>query len=183
MLEEVYANGLGCFPEMSRDRAWLLHELAHARLAMGCNAEAEAEALFEQALGIIKTALGEAHPDYAATLHELARVRQVMGRSVEAEMIYEQALEINKAALGEAHLGTILTLASLAGCRACIGHIDAARGMFESAMARAEALPEGATLWTGRVRLRWAHGLFGASLRKEAETDVTAGRNLPKSAV
>ena len=43
------------------------------------------------------------------------------------------------------------------------------RGMFETALARAEPLSEGATLWSGRVRLNWARGLLGAGLREEAK--------------
>jgi hypothetical protein len=47
---------------------------------MGRNAEAET--LYEQALAISEAALGTAHLDYAATLHALARVRQVMGHNM-----------------------------------------------------------------------------------------------------
>lgn len=138
----------------------------------------EAEALYKQALAIFGTALGSEHLAYARTLHEIAWVRQAMGRHAEAEALYEQALAIEKTALGEAHPHAILGLASLASCRACLGSIDAARDMFESSRARAESLSEGATLWTGRVRLEWAHGLLGAGLREEAGGEARAARDL-----
>jgi len=114
----------------------------------------------------------------AGLLHELARVRQAMGRNTEAEALYEQALKIYKTALGEAHPHAILCLASLGGCRASLGRVDPGRDMFESALARAEALSEGSALWAGRVRLRWARGLLGAGLREEAVGEACRARDL-----
>ncbi len=63
-------------------------------------------------------AIGEAHPDYVTTLHNLAHRRQAMGRKAEAEAPCEQAAAIVKTALGEAHAHAILHLASRAGGRA-----------------------------------------------------------------
>ena len=170
---EIYETALG---EAHPDYATTLHELARVRLAMG--RPSEAEALYEQALEIYRIALGEAHPNNAATLHELARVRLAMGHHADAEALYEQALRITKTALGEAHPHAILCLASLAGCRACVGRVEAARDMFENALAGAESLSEGAALWTGRVRLKWAHGLLSAGLREEAQGQARAARDL-----
>ncbi|MCG6113176.1 MAG: tetratricopeptide repeat protein [Paracoccus sp.] len=159
-----------------QDYADTLDELASVRQAMGRNLEAEA--LFEQALAIKKTAVGEAHPAYATTLYNLADVRRAMGRNAEAEALFKQALEIFKTALSEVHTHAIMCLASLAECRACLGRVGEARDTFGIALEHAEALSEGARLWSGRVRLRWAHGLLGAGLKDEATDEACAARDL-----
>jgi hypothetical protein len=105
-----------------------------------------------------------------------------MGRNAEAETLYEQARAITKTALGEAHPHVILFLASLAGCRACLGLIDEAEQMVARALGLAVGLDEGADLWTGRVRLRWAHGLKGAGRSKEAH-DLLSGVLGPEAAL
>ena len=64
---------------------------------------AEAEPLYRQAMEIRRTALGERHPDYAASLNNLAVLYQAMGRHAEAEPLYQQAMEIRRTALGERH--------------------------------------------------------------------------------
>lgn len=63
----------------------------------------EAEALYEQVLVIQRIKLGAAHLGYFPLLHNLAQVRQAMGRNAEAETLYEKVLGIKRAALGEAH--------------------------------------------------------------------------------
>ena len=96
------------------------------------------------------------------------RVRQAMGRNQEAEALYEQALGIEEAALGRIHPDTILE--SRQSCRVpglsrpCRG----GRGMLESALAQAKSLSEGAKLWIGRVRLKWARELLVEALGPEA---------------
>jgi hypothetical protein len=48
---------------------------------------AEAEPLYQQAMEIRRTALGERHPDYAASLNNLAGLYRAMGRHAEAESL------------------------------------------------------------------------------------------------
>ena len=58
---------------------------------------AKAEPLYRQALEIRKQVLGENHPDYAASLNNLAGLYQPMGDYAKAEPLCRQALEIRKA--------------------------------------------------------------------------------------
>lgn len=58
--------------------------------------------------------LGDAHPDLAVTLKELAGIARQQGSNDEAERLYLQALAINEAMLGTDHPETANTLNSLA---------------------------------------------------------------------
>jgi len=51
----------------------------------------------------ISRSLGEEHPDYATSLHNLAFLYQAMGRCEKAEPLYLRLLEIVRKALGEEH--------------------------------------------------------------------------------
>ncbi len=62
-----------------------------------------AETLHKQSTEIRRTALGEDHPDFAASLNNLALLYESMGRYEEAEPLYKQATEIRRTALGEDH--------------------------------------------------------------------------------
>ncbi len=74
----------------------------------------EAERLYKKALKINREMLGEHHPDYAASLNDLAMVYADMGRHAEAEPLYEEALAIRREALGERHPDYAQTLNNLA---------------------------------------------------------------------
>jgi tetratricopeptide (TPR) repeat protein/CHAT domain-containing protein len=56
-----------------------------------------------EALAIHKEVLGEKHPDYAQSLHNVAFLYDEKGNYAKAEPLYRQALEIRKAVLGEKH--------------------------------------------------------------------------------
>ena len=74
----------------------------------------EAEPLYKQAREIRRTALGERHPDYATSLHNLAVLYDAMGRHAEAEPLMKQAREIRRTALGERHPDYATSLNNLA---------------------------------------------------------------------
>ena len=59
---------------------------------------ARAEPLYRQALEIRKQALGEKHPDYAASLNNLAGLYESMGDYARAEPLYRQTVEVLKTA-------------------------------------------------------------------------------------
>ena len=59
--------------------------------------------LYQQALKASRTAVGENHPDYAASLSNLAGLHQAMGDHAAALPLHRQALEIRRIALGENH--------------------------------------------------------------------------------
>jgi hypothetical protein len=71
--------------------------------------EAEAETLYQRALGIREQAWGGAHPDVAETLSELALLRQQQGRLREACSLAQRARAIRAQTLGEAHPTTLAT--------------------------------------------------------------------------
>jgi tetratricopeptide (TPR) repeat protein len=86
---------------------------------------AEAESLLRQHLaadvrtsevdrGWLLHELGVAHPDYAASQHELARVLERQGKYAEAEGLLRQVLATNEQALGVAHPHYAASLSVLA---------------------------------------------------------------------
>jgi tetratricopeptide (TPR) repeat protein len=74
----------------------------------------EAEPLYRQALEIRQSALGEDHPSYGTSLHNLAGLYESQERYGEAEPLYRQALEIMRSALGEDHPSYATSLGNLA---------------------------------------------------------------------
>src|SRR5215208_344264 len=56
-----------------------------------------------QACDIARQKLGELHPLFANSLHNLGKVYSAMGRHAEAEPLYHQALEIIRTNGGEEH--------------------------------------------------------------------------------
>ena len=55
-----------------------------------------AESIYKQVLEIIKSTLGEEHPDYASALNNLGILYREMGDYKLAEPLYKQALEVRK---------------------------------------------------------------------------------------
>ena len=53
---------------------------------------AEAEPLYLKSMEIRRVALGEQHPDYAASLNNLALLYRAMGRHAEAERLAREGL-------------------------------------------------------------------------------------------
>ncbi len=89
--------------------------------------------------------LGENHPDYAASLHNLGTLFQGMGEYAKAEPMLRQALEIRKNALGENHPDYANSLNSLAALHRDM-EIQAAQ---KAAAARAQSEPLGPVRSTG----------------------------------
>jgi len=79
---------------------------------------AEAEALYQQALEIDRATIGEAHPDYAIDLNNLAGVLSDQGKFAEAEPLYQQAIAILETSLGPDHPNTIKVKANYAAMQA-----------------------------------------------------------------
>ena len=70
----------------------------------------EARILLDEALPILKAALGEGHPAYATGLNNLALVHIDRGEVHTAVQLLTQALEIQRQALGERHPTYLLVL-------------------------------------------------------------------------
>ena len=78
--------------------------------------------------------LGEGHPDYAASLHNLAILYQAMGNYAAAEPLYQQAREIGRVALGEDHPNYATNLNNLAGLFIATGRATRAFPLMEQAV-------------------------------------------------
>jgi CHAT domain-containing protein/tetratricopeptide (TPR) repeat protein len=96
---------------------------------------AKAEPFYEQALAIRKKSLGEAHPDYASSLNNLAVLYESQGHYAKAEPFYEQALAILKKSLGEAHPDYASSLNNLAALYESQGQYAKAEPICEQALA------------------------------------------------
>jgi hypothetical protein len=85
-----------------------------------------AEAMHRRALEILRTALGEAHPNTAASYHNLALVLEAQGKHAEAEPMKRRSLAIFLEALGRGHARTALSYSSLASSLELQGKHDEA---------------------------------------------------------
>ncbi len=98
---------------------------------------ADAESLFRSALAIRQAALGDKHPDVAASLNNLAELLRAQGRYTDAEPFNRRALEIYEAALGSEH-------PHVAGSMYSVAELLRAQGKY----AEAERLSRGAlAIW------------------------------------
>lgn len=75
---------------------------------------AEAESLIRRALAIYEASFGEAHPNVATGLNNLAQLLQNTNRLVEAEPLMRRALAIDEASFGEGHPNVATVLNNLA---------------------------------------------------------------------
>ena len=119
----------------------LLHQTADYLYERG--QYAEAEPLLKRAMEVRREALGERHPDYAASLNDLASLYHAMGRHAEAEPLYHRAMEVRREALGERHPDYAASLNDLAELYRATGRHAEAEPLYQRAMeVRREALGE-----------------------------------------
>ena len=90
--------------------------------------------LYESALKIRTSDLGDRHPDTAMSLNNLAGLYQSMGQYDRALPLYESALEIRKSKLGDRHPDTAINLNNLAALYSSMGQYDRALPLLESAL-------------------------------------------------
>jgi tetratricopeptide (TPR) repeat protein len=81
-----------------------------------------------------KRLLGEAHPDVAASLNNLAGLYDSQGRYEEAEPLYLDALAMKKRLLGEAHPAVATSLNNLAGLYRSQGRYGEAEPLYLKAI-------------------------------------------------
>lgn len=112
----------------------------------------EAELLLRQVLETRRQALGEAHPDFATSLHNLARTLYDEGKLAEAETMAEDALERRLKIYGSEH-------PTIATSRYVLGLILEARGSFSEAQSQQEI-----ALDLRRKRYGTAHPVVAESL-------------------
>ena len=75
---------------------------------------AEALPLAQRAAEIRKRALGEDHPDYAASLNDIGELYRLQGKYAEAEPFHKRSLAIREKALGANHPDVAISLNNLA---------------------------------------------------------------------
>ena len=114
------------------ESGYLLNEIAYYLYERG--QYAEAEPLSSAAMEIHRAALGEQHPDYAASLNNLASLYRAMGRHAEAEPLLVRSLAIRRAALGEQHPDYAASLNNLASLYRAMGRHAEAEPLLVAAM-------------------------------------------------
>src|SRR5947209_8211306 len=92
-----------CEPGQTQDLALAENLTLLADLRRESGHFAQAEQPYLQALSIKAAVLGKDHPDYARTLHGLARLYVWLGQYAQAAPLFDKALAIRKAAFGEQH--------------------------------------------------------------------------------
>lgn len=80
-------------------------------------------------LEINKRVVGDDNPNTAKSMHNLANLKTLQGRSSEAETLYINALAIFKRVLGDEHPDTLLTMASLASVYTDLGRFAEAESI------------------------------------------------------
>ena len=98
--------------EAQEDAANLFCFIAYSYFELG--EYAKAIEVGTQSLNICKQVLGESHPDYAASLSNLASYYSGLGDYTKAVELGTQALNVLKQALGETHPGYATSLSNLA---------------------------------------------------------------------
>ena len=125
----------------------------------------QAESLLQQTVALRKEALGENHPDYATSLHNLGRFYHIIEDYDRAEPLYLQALAIRKQKLGEKHPYYAQTLDKLAWLYQAKGDYARAEPLYLKALeARKASLGEkhryDATILTNQALLYHAMGYY-----------------------
>ena len=105
-----------------------------ARFWEGQGAYAQAEQWKEHCLEIVRDRLGEAHPDVATSLNNLAALYDNLGRYEQAEPLYLQALQMRQQLLGESHPSVASSLNNLAILYNNQGRYDEAEPLYLQAL-------------------------------------------------
>ena len=105
-------------------QARMFHELAAIYYSMGQNAEAEP--LFERALGIRRVQFGELHGEVAASLYSLASTRYLLGNTEGADSLFVQWEELAAALPRDETPEQAERLSFLANLNVHRGELDAA---------------------------------------------------------
>jgi hypothetical protein len=126
----------------------------------------KAEPRLKRALAVRKQLLGEAHPDVATSLNNLAGLYYSQGRYGEAEPLYLEALAMRKQLLGEAHPDVATSLNNLASLYDSQGRYGEAEPRYLEALAMrkqllGEAHPDVANSLNNLAGLYKSQGRYG----------------------
>ena len=119
-----------------------------------------ARPLYERALAITKEVLGERHPDYAASLNNLAELLRSKGDYAGARPLYERAVVIWKDVLGERHPHYAVSLSNLGFLAWARSDVTAASPLLTRALEIAERnLDVAAAVQSEHAATAMAHAL------------------------
>ena len=95
---------------------------------------AEAEPWLENCLAVVRSLLGEQHPDVATSLNNLALLYYAQGRYELAEPLLQQALQLTRSLLGEQHPAVATSLNNLAALYDSQGRYELAEPLYHQAL-------------------------------------------------
>ncbi|MEJ7736664.1 MAG: CHAT domain-containing tetratricopeptide repeat protein [Chitinophagaceae bacterium] len=125
--------------------------------------------LYQKALPIIKSKLGDKHAEYVSTLSNLAIVYDYMGRLDKALPLQQQAASIKKEILGEDDPSYLSSLVDLADLYESMGQYDTSLARFQQALTivkrtSPERHPDYATILSSTARLYVRMGRYYKAL-------------------
>ncbi|NOS90117.1 MAG: tetratricopeptide repeat protein [Methylococcaceae bacterium] len=126
------AQGINTYNLATVTAAHLLNQLGYYLNAKAYYALALP--LFQQALDIYKSVLGDNHPDTATSLNNLAALYKTQGDYAQALPLYQQALDIRKTVLGDKHPDTASSLNNLAALYESLGDYTLALPLYQQAL-------------------------------------------------
>ena len=94
-----------------------------------------AEPWLEQCVEVVKSRLGDRHPDVASSLNNLASLYRSQGRYELAEPLYQEALALRKELLGDRHPHVATSLNNLALLYRSQGRYELAEPLYQEALA------------------------------------------------
>lgn len=89
-----------------------------------------AEPWYQQCISVVKSRLGENHPNFVIALNNLAQFYKHIGKISEAEPLYIKALELKKQLVGENHPNVVIGLNNLAFLYKSQGRYDEAETLY-----------------------------------------------------
>eukprot|EP01113_Clastostelium_recurvatum_P033474 TRINITY_DN4421_c0_g2_i3.p1 TRINITY_DN4421_c0_g2~~TRINITY_DN4421_c0_g2_i3.p1 ORF type:complete len:1863 (-),score=406.47 TRINITY_DN4421_c0_g2_i3:80-5668(-) len=115
------------------DRAQSLHDTAYLLTTLGRYSEAEAK--YKQALSLLQSLFGSAHPSVATTSNNYAWLLFRLGKFAEAKRLYEESLAVRQRILGTDHVDTARSLHELAELQHKLGAYALAERLNKEALA------------------------------------------------
>ena len=119
---------------VERDVAWLLHRAAEYLDTRG--EPATARPLFERALELHRSLLGEEHPDTLESASSLSLTLHQLGQYRPARQLSEDILTRCRGVLGEDHPSTLRSAITLAAALGGLGRYELARQLGEDTLTR-----------------------------------------------
>ena len=186
--EESFRRALDLFTELGDDdgRATVLDAEGEAWLGRD---PARAEQLLRESLALRRRLHGDARPEVANALNNLAVARREQGDTEGAVALYGEALAIARRVFGDDSLLVGTTLTNLAWARFFQGDLDAAEGLFDEALEvrrklYGEAHPSVAEVLLIRVRMEQTRGRLAreAGLETAADGRLAAAVGLARKA-